>query len=313
MLVVKAETAPTKDTRGHKIRRFICLCDCGEEKIVQYHNLINGLTNSCGCTHFERKPRADLSGQRFGNLTVLYEAAKHVEIGGQKKRCWVCVCDCGNEKTVLQSNLVSPTGTRSCGCMLSRSGRLAKPSRDLKGNRYGHLVVVSQADPFYQKNGSHRYRWLCKCDCGNETVVAGDNLLSGHTRSCGCMRRNRLIKKQFGMLTVISKPIKGERLWTCRCICGNGIVVDQDDLFWGSVTSCGCQQKGISKIDLKGQRFGMLTVIRETTAATAPDGKTIRRWLCRCDCGHEVIVRQANLQKKITRSCGCLRSKKQKR
>ncbi len=91
------------------------------------------------------------------------------------------------------------------------------------------------------------------------------------------------------------------------------ITVDQDDLFWGTVYDCGCQQKGIAKIDLTGQRFSMLTVVRETESVTGSNGKPVRRWLCRCDCGREVVVRQGNLQKKVTRSCGCLRAKKQKR
>ena len=31
--------------------------------------------------------------------------------------------------------------------------------------------------------------WLCKCDCGNEKVVAVDKLHSGNTKSCGCLQR----------------------------------------------------------------------------------------------------------------------------
>lgn len=37
-----------------KVRRFICLCDCGNEKVVMLSNLKNGSTNSCGCLNKEK-------------------------------------------------------------------------------------------------------------------------------------------------------------------------------------------------------------------------------------------------------------------
>lgn len=56
-----------------------------------------------------------------------------------------------------------------------------------------------------------------------------------------------------------------------------------------------------NKIDLTGQRFGRLVVVRE-------NGKMYGRpaWLCRCDCGNKVAVGGSNLRKKRTTSCGCL-------
>lgn len=55
---------------------------------------------------------------------------------------------------------------------------------DLTGNRYGKLTVVKRV----YKDGERKTHWLCKCDCGNETVVSSDNLKNGHTKSCGCLR-----------------------------------------------------------------------------------------------------------------------------
>ena len=57
----------------------------------------------------------DLTGQKFGKLTVLYPVASK----SQRAR-WHCVCECGNEKDVLQQNLFSGH-VRSCGCILSES------------------------------------------------------------------------------------------------------------------------------------------------------------------------------------------------
>ena len=57
------------------------------------------------------------------------------------------------------------------------------------------------------------------------------------------------------------------------------------------------------KIDLTGQPFGRLVVIRE--AGRAKDGTVL--WLCRCDCGNELVVRGDHLRSEHTQSCGCLR------
>lgn len=55
----------------------------------------------------------DLTGQRFGRLTVLEMAEKKPY---SKAACWSCVCDCGKKKTVLGTNLRNGT-IRSCGCL----------------------------------------------------------------------------------------------------------------------------------------------------------------------------------------------------
>ena len=55
--------------------------------------------------------------------------------------------------------------------------------RNLKGDRYGRLTVVSRAE-----NISKKTRWLCKCNCGNEVTVYSGNLIAGRTKSCGCWK-----------------------------------------------------------------------------------------------------------------------------
>jgi len=57
---------------------------------------------------------------------------------------------------------------------------------DLTGQRFGKLTVVQRAAANDKRN---RARWLCVCDCGTKKVVAGCHLISGDTRSCGCLRR----------------------------------------------------------------------------------------------------------------------------
>lgn len=55
-------------------------------------------------------------------------------------------------------------------------------------HRYDRLVVL-------ERRGSDKWKqakWLCECSCGNLVVVRGKDLRSGHTKSCGCFRRERM-------------------------------------------------------------------------------------------------------------------------
>jgi hypothetical protein len=59
---------------------------------------------------------------------------------------------------------------------------------DLTGRRFGRLVVLHR-----EKNEeTHLTYWRVRCDCGTEFVVSRSNLVSGGTRSCGCLRRELL-------------------------------------------------------------------------------------------------------------------------
>lgn len=57
----------------------------------------------------------DLTGQKFGKLTAI-----KVDSRARGRRVWLCQCDCGNEHTVINSDLTSGN-TKSCGCMSSRN------------------------------------------------------------------------------------------------------------------------------------------------------------------------------------------------
>ena len=55
---------------------------------------------------------------------------------------------------------------------------------DMTGEKYGKLKVLQQS--CIDSRGE--MRWLCKCDCGNETFVGGRNLRRGLIKSCGCQK-----------------------------------------------------------------------------------------------------------------------------
>lgn len=61
---------------------------------------------------------------------------------------------------------------------------------------------------------------------------------------------------------------------------------------------------GRTVIDLAGKRFGKLVVIsRSTNAGKSP------RWLCKCDCGKEVVRYGSSLTCGDSYSCGCIKGK----
>lgn len=58
------------------------------------------------------------------------------------------------------------------------------------------------------------------------------------------------------------------------------------------------------RIDISNKRFGRLTTIKRVI----PSGETKNKWLCKCDCGNECLVRTSDLRSGRTQSCGCLKA-----
>ena len=122
------------------------------------------------------------------------------------------------------------------------------------GNVYGYLTVIAPAP---SRGG--RAIWKCKCKCGNECEVSGKLLRSGQTKSCGCLKSEKTIQRnmergggdltgqRFGKLTVLrfEKWLDHgnghrDRMWRCKCDCGNECIVNHRYLRFGDTESCGC-------------------------------------------------------------------------
>ena len=58
--------------------------------------------------------------------------------------------------------------------------------KDLTGEKFGRLTVLGFS------HMKHRAQWSCRCECGNKKVVASDRLVSGKTKSCGCLSKEVL-------------------------------------------------------------------------------------------------------------------------
>ena len=179
-----------------------CRCDCGNEADVTVSNLLRGTTKSCGCL----SPRRDLTGQRFGSLTVLGPTEKRQ--GG--RILWHCACDCGNVRDVVTSYLVK-TPDISCGC------RNRNAAADLTGRRFGELTVEGPAQ--------RRQYWRVRCACGAQKEIRGDSLIQGRARTCGarCHQYQDVTGQRRGHLTAVEPTGRlegGSPVWLWRCDCG---------------------------------------------------------------------------------------------
>lgn len=188
----------------------------------------------------------DLTGKKFSHLTVLgYDEQRSREKG---KSYWVCECDCDSHTimSVLGSNLITGNTTKCKYCK----------AKNLIGQTFYKLTVTERVI----EDG--KVRWKALCECGNTIIVRGDSLRSGHTKSCGCLQREKvsalnfkdLIGMTFGRLTVTEKSERkdssGNYYWYCDCECGTKHhEVSGHHLKNGKILSCGCLiSKGEEKI-----------------------------------------------------------------
>jgi hypothetical protein len=263
----------------------------------------------------------DLAGQKFGRLTIVKRVNSRKSSGGHTRTMWLCKCDCGKEVEVAYQELKNKS-TQSCGCY--QKERRSKSYLDLAGQKFGRWSVLKKVEkPEYLK--SYGVYWLCKCDCGNEKIVVGKNLLNGISKSCGCYQKEKasnaylknLIGKRFGRLMVINRaknyinPSSGRvrTVWACMCDCGKEVEVALGELMNEDTQSCGCLQKertSKAKLeDLVGKKFGRLLVIQRASNQTLLKGQEIVKWVCLCDCGNKKEIAARSLKSGATKSCGC--------
>lgn len=112
-----------------------------------------------------------------------------------------------------------------------------------------------------------------------------------------------LIGQTFGQLKVISlaHTDNGRAHWNCKCRCGNETIVAATSLKNDLTKSCGCINRcgSYNYEDLSGQTFDRLTVLHRIQVKK---GKTTE-FLCKCECGNEVVRRAVNLKRCINNKC----------
>ncbi len=185
------------------------------------------------------------AGDRVGRWTVSGESI----LTERNQRKWLCRCDCGTERYVLERSLLYG-GSESCGC-LRREEAAKTLSYDLQGQVFGQLTVLHKAE-YQRKNGG--IWWTCQCSCGNLYDVSASMLLTGKRTHCGSNVHQKnyaytdIQGQKFHHLTALfptnKRDNKGSVIWHCRCDCGNEVDIPYNTLAYSNIKSCGCQKKG---------------------------------------------------------------------
>lgn len=143
------------------------------------------------------------------------------------------------------------------------------PNTDLTGELFGMWIVVE----FAGTSTTRMAYWKCRCQCGTERTVQQCSLRTGGSVCCGCNKvelwKKRPPRVQNAEKATIQPYVEG----TSRP----------------------------PKTDLTGREFGMWTVVAFAGASAGYKS----HWQCKCECGTERTVGQANLLRGGSTNCGC--------
>lgn len=119
-------------------------------------------------------------------------------------------------------------------------------AEDLTGKRFGRLIAVKRVP-----STNNTPTWLCLCDCGKETSSAAYQLKVGNTKSCGCLKRERIgsmrrlpdgeaaFRRLFSQRRIEALTVRG-LMW-------NLTKEQARKLFEGRCNYCGCVPAQIKK------------------------------------------------------------------
>ena len=127
-------------------RRWLCLCDCGNTYISTTDNLKRRPVANCGCL---KSP--DLTGQVFGQLTVLRRSEKRGSRGERTTPMWECRCECGTITHKATDTLKNPDLSM---CKACADRRHAKAARDGAGYVAGTQISKIQNQKLMATNTS---------------------------------------------------------------------------------------------------------------------------------------------------------------
>lgn len=193
------------------------------------------------------RERDDLTGQKFGKLTVIEFDKSH-----KGKYYWWWACECTPEETKsLDAASVKSGNTKSCGKCITHH-----PIEDMTGQKFGKLTAVK-----YDRVKLQSHHWIWSCECNNIQSISVNDVTSGKISSCtDCVLNVKDITgNKYGKLTAIrfirQEPSKNNAsVWLCKCDCGNNAEITYGNLRSGNVKSCGClnNRKGSKSSIWKG-------------------------------------------------------------
>lgn len=182
--------------------------------------------------------KINLLNQTFGKLKVIEETDKRKN----KSVVWKCQCACGNTIEASTKELRSDGIIQCPDC-----GRKREPNKQLLeniiGKKFNHLTVLNKT----QKVKSGKILYQCECDCSEHNIVyvSRTDLINGHTKSCGCLRRKLNVGDIINNRQIIDligdKNNNNNFYYKCKCLlCGQEYEATYQTL--RKTISCGCQK-----------------------------------------------------------------------
>lgn len=181
----------TEIIEGREI--WTCYCECGQYTLVQAKSLTGKNSRSCGCLKTllcrtekvqkmwkSQTPKEDLSGRKFGKVTVTSFSHKNKS----HSYFWNCLCDCGNKTIKTRTSLLY----RNCSCGCTNKTLL----QDFTGKQLGLITVINKAPSriIFRKNTKKQFSetiWNCLCGCGRKIQLPMMVVKRGTKTHCGCL------------------------------------------------------------------------------------------------------------------------------
>lgn len=129
-----------------------------------------------------KRPKLTIEpGQKFERLEVIREVDP---VKGKRKV--LCKCKCGEQPVVDLYQLLEGR-TKSCGCLQREKLALGRLHKDLTDQQFVRLKALRRDG---NKVVNKSAVWVCECQCGEVISVTARDLVSGNTKSCGCLMRD---------------------------------------------------------------------------------------------------------------------------
>ena len=131
----------------------------------------------------------NIIGKRYNDLEVLEKTNIKNQFGHY---FYKCLCHrCGNN-IILTSSQLGQSTRKGCGCRKQEYMNFVKP-----GQVFNRLTVLEfNTKKIYNSAGQFDNYYWCQCSCNNKTIisVAQRDLIYNHTKSCGCLFKEKVTK-----------------------------------------------------------------------------------------------------------------------
>ena len=124
----------------------------------------------------------------------------------------------------------------------------------------GQVFNFLTAVEFKFRSSDYKQHWLFYCKCGKQKVIGLSEVIHGHIKSCGCLKKGRLkdyTGLRAGKLIAIKyiKRVNRASFWLFKCDCGNFKEISASAVFIKNTLSCGCSPYHLPEGEAKFNRI----------------------------------------------------------